>query len=492
MTTPTATTAKEFQPSGNKTWRTFLNWEATSQDLLIVKHCYLDIARDINAGILLSEIIYWHLPDRTGLRNKLRIHKDGYDWIARSNEEWFERTRLSRDKIERAIRKLEIAELIVIEVYKFNGNPTRHIRINEAKFLDCFKQVIDPAFNAHDHWKGGNGQGVSTRFIGSAVKPQKEIADPENEIPICEKLANGSAVKPHFLLRFNRSSITETTTQTTTETIFSGDADASAGSSEPEELSIGESTTLDSKIETDNTNVAPPSTALVVLEPALPVIRLPKTKHKSNTGLDTSNKLNGSNTPQALSEEFDPYQVYVDENDRKYRLVERKGARGKTLRHQKFLTKIELTDFKAGTLVETLKFHEIADQMGATHDIMMAFAAEFIGTDGELSSVYAGREAKGAYEVRKLIGAKVIDFSDLEHIICFIRDHKPGMTISLTSVASIAASYMQRKKTHGYVERPYATTQEKSQQRLENRDYQKIQEGAEYYREKFRQASTPE
>ena len=44
----------------------FLAWESMSRDTIDVKRVYCDIAGDLVAGVLLSQLIYWHLPDRNG------------------------------------------------------------------------------------------------------------------------------------------------------------------------------------------------------------------------------------------------------------------------------------------------------------------------------------------------------------------------------------------------------------------------------------------
>lgn len=44
----------------------FLLWEMRSRDCIKVKRCYIDVAQDLEAGVLLSQIIYWHLPDKEG------------------------------------------------------------------------------------------------------------------------------------------------------------------------------------------------------------------------------------------------------------------------------------------------------------------------------------------------------------------------------------------------------------------------------------------
>jgi len=42
----------------------FLSWELTTRDTIDFKKIYVDIAGDLIAGLLLSQIIYWHLPSK--------------------------------------------------------------------------------------------------------------------------------------------------------------------------------------------------------------------------------------------------------------------------------------------------------------------------------------------------------------------------------------------------------------------------------------------
>ena len=55
----------------------FLRWEEADQDSINVKRMYIDIAGDLIAGILLSQIVYWHLPSKRDGQTKLRVKKEG-------------------------------------------------------------------------------------------------------------------------------------------------------------------------------------------------------------------------------------------------------------------------------------------------------------------------------------------------------------------------------------------------------------------------------
>lgn len=119
----------------------FLYWEKKSLDCVDFKKIYVDIADDLIAGLILSDIIYWYLSDKTGKKNKLRVFHDGKYWIARSYKDWWNRVRITEAQAERGIRILVEKGIIEKHVYKFNGDPTCHIRLNKEKFIELFEQI---------------------------------------------------------------------------------------------------------------------------------------------------------------------------------------------------------------------------------------------------------------------------------------------------------------------------------------------------------------
>jgi len=72
----------------------FLLWEMRSRDCIEVKRCYIDIAKDLESGVLLSQIVYWHLPDKEG-QQKLTVKRDSYWWLAKAREDWWAECRLT-------------------------------------------------------------------------------------------------------------------------------------------------------------------------------------------------------------------------------------------------------------------------------------------------------------------------------------------------------------------------------------------------------------
>jgi hypothetical protein len=119
-------------------WEEFLAWEGTSPDTVDFKTIYVDMAGDVIAGLLLSQIVYWYLPSKKDGRPKLRVYKDGHYWIAKARKDWWDELRIRAKRADRALSILEKKGLIVTAVYKFNRAPTTHIRIVKEKFLTAW------------------------------------------------------------------------------------------------------------------------------------------------------------------------------------------------------------------------------------------------------------------------------------------------------------------------------------------------------------------
>jgi hypothetical protein len=118
----------------------FLLWEMRSRDCIKVKRCYIDVAQDLEAGVLLSQIIYWHLPDKEG-EQKLTVQRDGHWWLAKAREDWWDECRLTPKQFDRAIRYLEAKQLVCTKVYKWQGQNTKHIRVDWAGLLQALSML---------------------------------------------------------------------------------------------------------------------------------------------------------------------------------------------------------------------------------------------------------------------------------------------------------------------------------------------------------------
>jgi hypothetical protein len=127
----------------------FLAWEESTRDTIDFKKIYVDMAGDILAGLVLSEIIYWHMPSKNG-KSRLSVHRDGEEWIACHRVEWWDRTRMTPRQIDRVFKILLVAGLIFKDRFHFAGKPTVHVRLNKEKFLSCWQELIkNPPVNPY-------------------------------------------------------------------------------------------------------------------------------------------------------------------------------------------------------------------------------------------------------------------------------------------------------------------------------------------------------
>ena len=76
-----------------------------------LKLLYVDITGDLIAGILLSQIIYWYTPAKNG-KSKLRVIKQGEEWLAKRRSDWFDECRISRSQYDRAIKILKNLNIV--------------------------------------------------------------------------------------------------------------------------------------------------------------------------------------------------------------------------------------------------------------------------------------------------------------------------------------------------------------------------------------------
>ena len=110
----------------NKTQVINLIKQLTGQkNLLTTPSLFIRALGDMNAGVLLGQILYWQ--DRT-------TREDGYFW--KSRRDWNDELGLSEDQVRRATRILKRASCgLETKVLKAKGSPTVHYRLNEDKFL---------------------------------------------------------------------------------------------------------------------------------------------------------------------------------------------------------------------------------------------------------------------------------------------------------------------------------------------------------------------
>jgi hypothetical protein len=130
------------------TFEHFLLWERASRDTLEVKRLYIDMAGDLVAGVVLSQIVYWHLPNRDG-QARLQVQREGKRWLAKGRADWWDECRVSPKQADRALDILEARGLIEVRLFQFGKAPTKHVRILPDGFLRAWRAELarsaDPA-----------------------------------------------------------------------------------------------------------------------------------------------------------------------------------------------------------------------------------------------------------------------------------------------------------------------------------------------------------
>ena len=163
----------------------FIFWEKASKDTIDVKRVYIDIAGDIKGGIILSQIIYWHLPSNNGEKSRLRVHKKGYEkneagfWLAKSYKDWYEECRVKEDSARRRIKKLEQNGIIETHIWRFNNIPTTHIRIVWDKFLSELENSLNQQEVKSEAEDNSEDRNLHTTKQAISINPQPQFADIE-------------------------------------------------------------------------------------------------------------------------------------------------------------------------------------------------------------------------------------------------------------------------------------------------------------------------
>lgn len=122
----------------------FLATEKASRDTIDLKKIYIDMAGSLLAGVLLSQIIYWHLPDNNG-KSRLTILRDDHLWLAKKREDWWEECRITANEYDWAVTNLVKKGLVVKRVFKFEGNTVGHLRIDESGFMKSYLSFLTQA-----------------------------------------------------------------------------------------------------------------------------------------------------------------------------------------------------------------------------------------------------------------------------------------------------------------------------------------------------------
>ena len=187
--------------------------ELNSRRGIFLDLTYIDITGDITCGVLLSQLIYWFSDDEKG-NSKLRVKKEDRYWLAKSKNEWYQETRLSKKQLERAEKILKQMGIIEVKIFKFNGTPTNHYWFNWERFIEL----------EEDSLLSRGEMGCAQRVQPDAPKgdngklPKGSLESDDKVQPINPKGSNLLIPKGSLDNTETEQSITYTTTNTTTHT----------------------------------------------------------------------------------------------------------------------------------------------------------------------------------------------------------------------------------------------------------------------------------
>ena len=143
---PARNKKKKDEPPPPLTWDEFLEWEHGTSDALDVKRVYFDVAGSHLAGLMLAQIVFWHLPDAQG-KSKLRKERDGEWWLAKTCDNWKNELRLTERQVRECLHLLSALELIEVRQSVFAGKRTTLIRLNKDFFIGYLFYALDGSGN---------------------------------------------------------------------------------------------------------------------------------------------------------------------------------------------------------------------------------------------------------------------------------------------------------------------------------------------------------
>jgi hypothetical protein len=113
----------------------FLYWERSTLDTITLKKSYVDMTLDLNAGVVLGEIVREfseYLPDI-----------DETSWVVMRRHEFWNRVRLTPRQADRALKILIDGDFIRTEVRHLDSKPALHIQLNWERFSESWESKVN-------------------------------------------------------------------------------------------------------------------------------------------------------------------------------------------------------------------------------------------------------------------------------------------------------------------------------------------------------------
>lgn len=160
-------------------------------DTIALRTVFVDITGDLIAGLLLSQIYYWHGYNEQGER-RVTYQREGHTWLVKQRGDWWGEVRITPKQYDRAAGILKELGLVEINAWRspfYDGARALHIRL-----LDRFYEAIQE--------QAKKAERVSEENLGVQNYPKVNLDKPK-----FPKGQNGNSPKVNFL--------SETTPETT-------------------------------------------------------------------------------------------------------------------------------------------------------------------------------------------------------------------------------------------------------------------------------------
>ncbi len=115
--------------------------DRASEGRISYRKDFVDLTGDVISAIVLTDLIYLHQPNKRNKRRFNAYSKGDIGWIARTLDQWSEKTRLTKRQIQYSIDKMVKQDIVIRENHRYMGLRTMHLRINEPVFGQKIKTL---------------------------------------------------------------------------------------------------------------------------------------------------------------------------------------------------------------------------------------------------------------------------------------------------------------------------------------------------------------
>ena len=121
----------------------WLSSEAAEFDKISVKRAYIDINDgNLADGLAFSQIMYWHGRNLETGQSRLRVFRDGHYWMSKGYDEWWDECRIQPRAARDCVARIKGRGLIIVKLFKFNGIPRVHIRVDWDAFESLIRRLL--------------------------------------------------------------------------------------------------------------------------------------------------------------------------------------------------------------------------------------------------------------------------------------------------------------------------------------------------------------